>query len=93
MTGYVLHDARTLCAELGATPDDIAKRLSELGHCGKRRDRKDCPIFRFLTQHLPGFEWRDTLPMHFPGPVGDFILTFDRGGYPFLDEDLRDRSV
>lgn len=82
---YSLTEARLYCKSLGSTKEEVASSLRDQHITGVRKDMRGCPLFHSIRKNDPTFDWKDVLPVHFPGPPGEFILAFDRGEFPFLE--------
>jgi hypothetical protein len=91
---YISEIALGVFERLGSTPEEVARTLQEEGIRGVRRSKCDCPIARYLQQH--GFESAEVgFYVHVnvgkmcfltPPHVKRFILDFDKGLYPELEE-------
>jgi hypothetical protein len=81
--------------ELGNSPDEIAKSLSDLGITGYRRSCKACPIHNYLekkglfTNEIDHYNWIDFIHWHQPSLAGvlQFIYAFDDHNYVELNAD------
>lgn len=81
-----------LLAELGNTPEEIAKKLWSMRMFGYKCDSGRCPVANYLRKetgtdavevggHLC---WVDGVQYDLPEPVSEFVINFDGNSYPFL---------
>lgn len=88
---------------LGNKPEDIARSLKGRGYKGIRGKSDACPLANFIkaafkvTPNVSGDnlivnqreDWGQvTTEVAHPNPVHDFIMNFDKGDYPELEESI-----
>jgi hypothetical protein len=78
---------------MGKTADEVSLFLKAKGITGKRKESTCCPVANYLISQggHPGasiygnYIPPNTMDVHTPKPVFEFILAFDEGQYPELE--------
>lgn len=92
--------AAELLAALGTSQAQVARRLFEGGHVGRRENCGACPVAVYLMRSdlalhcvavgneevtlWPGDDPDDRLYVNLPEPVAELVYEFDLGGYAEL---------
>ena len=97
----MLLDPYDAVAKLGTTPDAVAETLTLHNALGKRHHSCECPVSRYLldacgaskvmttlatAQIFYSDSWGYVEAIKLPRPVYEFIIAFDSGDYPQLEE-------